>query len=188
MRGDAPQPAPQTVGWETAMLRARVSERGVVVAIETISGTEPLTSGLRRAIEQWHFNPGTDGVKIVASDVLIASIYRSPTLYDLPAFGGFSMRLPARPDPIPIPTSTEAPRFPPNALGDGVVIVEVLVGLDGDVRSAAVVRSTASGFNSSAVQAASTWRFRPAMRQGRPTLAYAYVVFGFRQPVISKAG
>ena len=66
------------------------------------------------------------------------------------------------------------------------MIVEVLVGLDGSVRSAAVVRSTASGFNSSAVRAASNWRFRPAEREGRRVPAYVYLVFGFRQPVVTK--
>jgi TonB family protein len=186
IRSDAPHPAPQTAGWETAMLRARVSERGVVDAIEVLGGTEPLTSGLRRTVGQWRFEPAMDGVKPAASHVLVASVYRPATLHDAPAFGGITAGLAAEPDQIPVPTSTAAPRFPPNALGDGVVIVVVLVGVDGDVRSAAVVRSTASGFNDSAMKAASAWRFRPAARQGRPALAYAYLVFGFRQPVIGK--
>lgn len=186
IHGDAPRPAPQTVGWEQAVLRVRVSERGVVDGIETLGGTEPLTSGLRGAVQKWRFEPAMER-KPVASQVMVAAVYRPPALYDVPAFRGGSIGLAARSDQIPLPAAMSAPRFPPNALGDGVVIVEVLLGMNGEVRSAAAVQSTASGFNASAVKAALDWRFRPATRRDDPSAAYAYLVFGFRQPVIRKA-
>jgi TonB family protein len=184
IRGDAPPPAPQNVGWEQAVLRAGVSERGVVDWIETLGGTEPLTSVLRGAVQQWHFEPAREGDKAVSSQVLVAAVYRPPTLYDVPAFRGGSTDLAARSDQIPMPASLSAPVLPANALGDGVVVVEVLVGMKGEVRSAAAVQSTASGFNASAVETAMNWRFRPATRQDGAWPAYAYLVFGFRQPVI----
>jgi hypothetical protein len=58
-RGDAPPPAPQVVGWEQAVLRARVSARGTVDHVHTIGGTQPLASRLQRAIREWRFRAAT---------------------------------------------------------------------------------------------------------------------------------
>ncbi len=46
-----------------------------------------------------------------------------------------------------------------------------------------VVRSR-SGFDIAAVNAARRWRFRPATRDGQPVRSVAYLVFGFREPVV----
>lgn len=74
------------------------------------------------------------------------------------------------------------PSYPPTALGDGVVLVEVLVGTGGEVRTARVVRSSGAGFNSSATRSTVRWRFQVGRNGPAPTLAY--LIFGFRQPVV----
>jgi TonB family protein len=63
-----------------------------------------------------------------------------------------------------------------------VVIVELAIDESGAVKGARVVRS-GGGFDSAAVDAARQWQFRPAQRAGTPVPSYAYIVFGFRQPV-----
>jgi TonB family protein len=62
-----------------------------------------------------------------------------------------------------------------------VVLVEALVGVDGRIRQSQVV-TEASGFDRAALDATARWSFRPARRNGRAVEAYAYLLFGFRQP------
>jgi outer membrane biosynthesis protein TonB len=53
------------------------------------------------------------------------------------------------------------------------------------MRATSVAYSSAPGFNAAALEAASRWRFDPARWNGEPTDARAYLVFGFRAPVIT---
>ena len=84
----------------------------------------------------------------------------------------------------PFPVAGVIPPYPPTALGEGLVLVEVTVGSDGKVTDARGVQAPAP-FGPAALDAARKWRFRPACRQDRPAAATAYLVFGFRPPVMS---
>jgi TonB family protein len=86
-----------------------------------------------------------------------------------------------KPD-VPVPTTMVPPVYPPRALGNGVVIVELAVDASGAVKNTRVVRS-AGGFDGAALDAARKWQFRPAQRAGAAVPSYAYIVFGFRQPI-----
>jgi len=73
-------------------------------------------------------------------------------------------------DRIPEPISQVSPRFPGAMKRDynyAEVLVEFIVDTDGNVRAATVVKTTAAGFNESAVDGVSKWRFRPGMKGGR---------------------
>jgi hypothetical protein len=74
------------------------------------------------------------------------------------------------------------PRYPPLAVGDAIVLVEVLVGLDGRVREAQII-SGASGFHEASLDAAQGWLFRPARWNAQVVESYAYLIFGFRAPI-----
>jgi TonB family protein len=176
------------------VLRVSVSAAGSVAEIATLDGTEPLASALRTAVASWRFEPALEANKAIASHVLVAAVYRPPALYNTPGFHAArpvdsdpALASPKRsergPDRAPVPTTMEAPAFPVNALGDGVALVELLVDVDGNVRAAAIAQSSGSGFNASALDAARRWQFRPATREGDPVEGFAYVLFGFRQPV-----
>jgi TonB family protein len=85
---------------------------------------------------------------------------------------------------IPFPTTIVPASYPPTArAGGGSVLVEVQVDGEGAVSSAAVVRS-APAFDSTALDAAWQWRFRPARSDGMATSSVAYLVFGFPEPVM----
>jgi TonB family protein len=62
------------------------------------------------------------------------------------------------------------------------VVVQVAVGVNGQVVNAATVRS-AAGFDELALAAARQWTFRPARIHGRLEQTFAYLVFAFRRPV-----
>ena len=75
--------------------------------------------------------------------------------------------------------------YPPNALGDGTVLVEVTI----DATSAltdARVKVSSPPFDAAALSAARSWSFRPARRHGNAVTTRAYLLFGFREPVIGR--
>jgi outer membrane biosynthesis protein TonB len=70
------------------------------------------------------------------------------------------------------------PAYPVQALFDGIVLVELSVTPAGAVSEAKVI-GPGSGFEKVSLEAVRDWRFTPTRDP-----AYAYVIFGFRQPVI----
>jgi protein TonB len=115
--------------------------------------------------------------------VLVAGIFRPRILLQGPALGSPPVATGAISREVPSPIAPVNPDYPPRVLGDGVAVIEVLVARDGRVESAAVIHS-AGGFDGAALDAARKWTFRPAERDGVPVPAYAYLVFGFREPVV----
>lgn len=182
--GPLPLPPPQVIGWSEVILQATVSAAGVVEKVVALRGTEPLTGIVLPAVEQWRFEPAMLDGERVNAQVLVAAVYRPPALINTPGLGEPPKDLTPPSGQAPFPTVTSPPPYPPNALGDGVVLVEVLVGTTGEVKAATVIRSSGTAFNSSAIQAATKWRFRPALREKVPVPSFAYLIFGFRQPVV----
>ena len=60
--------------------------------------------------------------------------------------------------------------------------MEVLVGTNGDAQNVRVVVS-AGAFDQATLDAVRRWKFRPAVRDGKPVESYAYVIAGFRRPL-----
>ncbi len=162
------------------MLDVTVNERGAVSEVRMIKDVDPFGSMLKTALGHWEFEPARQDGQAVESQILVAGLFRPPMLL-FPA--------PAAPRPpdvepprsIPYPTSVSVPPYPPNRLGDGIVLVEVEVGEDGAVGNARVVGS-AGGFDDAALQTARAWKFRPARDNGQSVRARAYLVFAFRWP------
>lgn len=182
--GPVPLPLQQTVGRAEVFLEVSVSAAGTVYRIEMLRAVEPLAGVLRAAVAQWTFEPAMQDGEAIESQILVAAVYRPATLFNTPGLGAPPKDLAQASERIPFPTSTPAPSYPPTALGNGVVLVEALVGPDGGVRTATALRSSGRSFDSSAIQSAVRWRFRPARRSGSPVPAVAYLVFGFRQPIV----
>jgi len=180
--GAIPQNQVMAVGGGQVLLEASVDARGNVVATRSLRTTPPFTEPVRAAVQQWTFDPAMDNVQTpVGSTVLVAAVFRPPTI-DTPTLGEGSRDVAPASDEVPFPTTVVTPLFPPRAMFDGVVMVEVLVGTEGRVTESRVVRS-APPFDGAALDAVNQWRFRPARVKGAPAAVYAYVVFGFRQPV-----
>jgi TonB family protein len=176
----APRLPPGTDCGAEVLLHVRLDASGAPQEILGILDVSPFAEALREAVRQWRLPapPARDS----APDVLVAGMFRAACLLDLEGL---------RPPPaatlaprvLPFPIEWERPPYPPLALGDGVVVVEVRVGEDGAARTATVVWS-APGFDDAAVETARRWRFRPAVRDDRPVPAIAYLVFGFRAPMV----
>jgi TonB family protein len=169
-----------TTGGGEVLLHLKLDATGAPEAILGVLEVPPFADALRQAVREWRL----PWASVEAGpDVLVAGVFRSAALLELST-------LPAPPRPaiapivIPFPVEWARPLYPPNAMGDAVVIVEVRVGDNGGIRGARVLRST-PGFDAAATDAAWQWRFRPAVRDGQPVPAIAYLVFGFRAPVTS---
>src|SRR5262249_58864489 len=116
---------------------------GAVGDTVLLHGTQPSPTFLGRSVRTWLFRPATDGPQPVNAHVLAIALIRPPQLFDDPAAGSKPADYAVPSDQLPYPTTVRRPRYPPLAIGDAMVLVEVLVGVDGRVRAAAVVGGTA---------------------------------------------
>jgi len=176
-------PSPLVVASGQEWLRVSVDAGGDVSRIEPLREAPAFSDALRRAVRGWSFAPARVDGEAVESQVLVAALFRPATLYSPPGLGQPPSGPRLGPGQFPVPVATPAPPYPPRAVGSGLVIVEVEVDRNGGVRAAAVVGSR-PGFDIAAVNTARRWRFRPATRDGQPVRSVAYLVFGFREPVV----
>jgi len=85
---------------------------------------------------------------------------------------------------LPMPIDTVPPAYPPDAVSreiQGTVGVEVLVGTDGTVDDAQILKSIPE-LDSAALEAARKWRFKPAIARGKPVAAWVAVPVRFEAP------
>ena len=83
-------------------------------------------------------------------------------------------------DPVPVKTVTpEYPSIARQAGIEGMVQVQVLVGTDGKVKKARVVKSDNPIFEPNALKAAMEWVFTPALQQKKPVEVPVVIPFRF---------
>jgi len=175
-------PPPTAVGWVEETVDVAVDSSGAVRDVVLLHGTQPSAKLLGPAVSTWRFRPATDDTGSVNTHVLAVALIRPPQLFDEPTLGSPPADYAAPSDELPYPTAVRRPRYPPTAVGDAIVLVEVLVGVSGRVRTAAVIAG-AAGFNDEAIPSARAWVFRPAHFNGELVPAFTYLAFGFRRPV-----
>ena len=182
------------VGGGQAFVELTIGPAGDVQKVTPLRSTPPFTQGLIDAVGAWRFSPAVDdalgpdgrplGPKPVASRILVASLFRAPTLLT-PTLGETPVNLGSASPEVAFPSATDEPPYPPHAMAGGVVLIEVSVDGSGAVKDARVIGS-APPFDQAALDAARRWRFRPARVHGHATSAYAYLVLGFPQPVTGR--
>lgn len=181
----------EAVGGGQAMFELVISPAGAVTAVTPLRTTPPFTELVAGAIGGWQFTPAEDeaigpdgkpaGRAPVRSMVLVAAIYRAPTL-KTPTLGERPKNMASASVAVPFPSSTTEPPYPVQARSGGVVLIEVLVDSTGQVADAIVIGS-APPFDSAALEAARKWRFRPAREGGKTIASYVYLLFGFPEPI-----
>jgi TonB family protein len=179
--GELPQIPIQAVGGGEVLLELTVSSNGTVTAVRPLQTTSLFTEALTDVVPGWQFVPAQNEGKTVDSKVLVAGLFRPPSI-NTPTLGEVPTDVGAPSLDAPFPTLTVMPPYPPLALESGVGLVEVQVDAAGAVIDAQTVRS-APPFDEAALDSARQWKFRPARIRGAAASAYVYVVFGFRQPV-----
>jgi TonB family protein len=104
----------------------------------------------------------------------------------VPALGQSEAKVPAAPAATPavipprLATQPDVP-YPPDAAGDASVILRLTISADGTVREAAVADGN-EPFASAALQAAQSWKFQPALRDGKPVASIVRFQVSFVEP------
>ena len=168
--------------WIQGLLVADISAAGEVTKTTIIHAPGPIGPAMASAVAGWPFAAAIEDGARVGAPVLVAAIVRPPSFPDLVGFGAAMEGSSRVPRDVPAPIDVQAPAYPPLAVGNGVVVIEISVDADG--KSAMVVPLTpASGFDAAAIEAARQWTFRPAERNGVNVPGCVYVMFGFVSPV-----
>ena len=181
LSGSIPALPLNATGWTESELDVLVDAGGLVSDIKSLRATPSTIDTLAQSVANWRFAPATADGRPISAHVFIAAIFRPPMLGNGPAIGSPSRQLATPSDTIPFAIETPRPLYPALGVGNGVVLVEVLVNSTGLVTQARAI-GPSSGFDRSAIAAAQRWSFRPARQSGARVRSYAYLIFGFRQP------
>ena len=183
-------PGPHVVGGGEVLIEALVDRSGVLTRPLVLRSTPPYTQLVLDAIPHWRFLPAatTDRngkVTPAEGSVLIAAVYRPPALFNAPTAGEPPKDVGVPSAEVPFPAGVIAPAYPPKAVNVlfAAVLLEAQLDERGLVRNAVAV-SADPGFESAAREALKHWTFRPASFEGRTVPGMAYVLFGFKAPVV----
>lgn len=184
-----PVPPPTVVGGGEVLIEATVDRDGRLNRPIIVRSTPPYTQMVLDAMATWRFEParvaGPDSIETAVDvPVSICAVYRAPVLMNAPTIGEPAKEWSKPSSDVAYPLSTEMPNYPPQARDEGVVLLEVALNEAGAMTEARSVAST-GGFESASREALAKWRFRGGSYRARPVPTTAYVLFGFRSPVVS---
>lgn len=185
-------PVPTVAGGGEVLIEAIIDRSGAVTRPVLLRSTPPYAQFMLDAVAQWRFlparaaSPGVSEAPVDAS-VLIAAVYRPPTLFNAATVGDSPKDLAVPSVEVALPAALISPAYPPRAANSvtiSTVLFEVLLDETGQMREVRTI-ATDPAFESAARDALMQWKFRPALFRGRAAAATAYVLFGFRPPVVS---
>jgi TonB family protein len=180
LSGEPPRLSPLAAGGGIVVAEARISPSGIVVDLPIVDDAPPFSEEIRRVVRLWRFAPATERGESVASRAALVGVFRAPVLH-----GGAPpppRRLAPPSGEVPYPADTPTPVFPPQALYEGVVMIEAEVDEQGAV-SGLEVLSPSEGFTEVALDGARQFRFEPARHEGATIRNHVILIFGFAQPV-----
>lgn len=183
LSGKTPEQTPLAAEGGVTVLEIDIAPSGIVTDAIVLDEAAPYTAILREATTLWRFRPAEEDGDAVASKVLAIGVFRPPVLMGSALPDPRSVRDPSENVPYPI-GPTPVPEYPPNALYEGVAVVEVEIDDSGEVVQADML-SPQQGYDETALDTARRFRFRAARHEGRPVRSFALLFFGFRQPLTS---
>ncbi len=173
-----PRYPPNAVSGGT-VVAALVSGAGGVSDIKILSGQEPFVSSSRAALQRWNLHAEREG-----GDLVVVH-FRQPNLYyrgDVQE----EIRCTGANPSMPCPKYVVAPAYPPQAVGQGSVILKVEVAADGSILDVRTLQAMGV-LTDVSVAAVRKWKFTPAEdARGVKEASHAYAVFVYRFPVTGK--
>lgn len=184
----APEQAGLQAGAALVLLQADVNTDGGVAHVRTLRAGAPFTAVLRDAVASFRFAPARAGDAPRATSILVAGYFRPPRLI----LQGDSLPKQPRPDAVdapavrvPWPATVVPPPYPATAVGNAVVVVDLVVDEHGVVTGAHVIDTPEApsnpAFESAALQAARAWTFEPS-DDGPACPCEVVVLFAFQAP------
>jgi outer membrane biosynthesis protein TonB len=156
-----------------------VDGRGAVDEVQPLRTTPPYDTGVHRAVKRWTFRPPGSTDSDAVAHVLVAAVFRPRTFPGVPMAQSKDTAVPT--EDVPFPREIEPPPYPIDAVGDGMVVLEVRLSSRGRADQVRVLSGTAP-FAQVSEDTVRRWDFRPARTEGSRTTSTAYVIFGFRAP------
>jgi TonB family protein len=159
------------------VLRTTIEKDGSVSRLVVVSGKPILAKAALEAVQQWRYAPME---KALTTDVDV-----NFTLAESPGPGSqvggvYSVGNGVSP---PIPTYKPEPPYTEEAKAaklQGIVRLLVIIGADGAVSDVKVTEGLGKGLDESAVQTVKSWKFKPAMKDGKPVPCKVMVEISFR--------
>src|ERR1700730_5292282 len=183
---DVPYPI-QSVADGVVVLDVSLNDKGAITGSAVVRDIPSLTSAATSSIQSWKFSPASRQGKPVASVMRIAVAFR-PRSY-LAAGPSFTPILsegtPNRGDQRYVPPgilSVTYPQYPINAVVPGTVVIQVMVGKSGAIRTVRVVRDVPP-FTQFALGAANKWRYQAATLDGQALTSNISIAFVFAPPL-----
>lgn len=180
LNGETPEQPPLASAGGLTILELDVAASGIVTDAIVLDEAAPFTEVIQKAAVLWRFRPAEIDGAPIQSKALVVGVFRPPILMGAGLPEPKSVR-PASPG-LPYPITTAMPEYPPNALYEGVAVVEVAIDAGGAVVEAKML-SPEEGYDEAALEAAEGFRFRAARYEGRAVESFAIIFFGFRQPL-----
>jgi hypothetical protein len=150
---------------------------GSVRRVRILSGDKPFVGPATAALRQWHF-PKDRGDR----PALVIVNFRGPNLY---AVGDKSLGTMRVPDSLPRPKGVVEPKYPPNSLGQGGVIVHLKLTPKGSVSESEVLKGSGD-LTQACTDAVREWKLDPPKSSsGTAAGSDAYAICVFRQPVLT---
>jgi len=163
------------------ILETLVDHNGVVKDVRVL---KPLPFGLSQAavdaVKQWSFKPGTkngEAVDVISNLTINFKLDAKETdpRSDALRVGG-DVHAPVVIEKVE-PSYTEEAR---NARISGIVIIEAVIGRDGAVKNASVLKPLPFGLDQAAVDAVKQWKFEPGTLDGKPVDVIFNLTVNFR--------
>jgi len=183
--GPIPLPLPQAaLAGGAVVVELTIDTRGAVTHVEHLQEAPPYSAYVAAAARAWQFVPATATIEgratLVDAPVLVVALFRPPLVHAGPA-----PAVTARPASPALPgvDAVVLPPYPPRAVGDGTVVVEIALRLSDGTREYRVV-GAASGFDEAAIDAVRAWRFAAPRAAGSRDRVFVYAVIGFRAPLV----
>ena len=172
------------------MLELTVGANGGVTGIRQIRATPPYTDLVSDAAATWQFEAATMTVEgrtvPVAATVLVAAVFRPPSIYAGPAAGTPPRTTGVSSPRLPGVESMVMPAYPATSVGDAVVLIEIEM----THRAQPVgyrILGPASGFDDAALDAVRGWRFTAPRDPDVPERLFVYAIAGFRAPIAARS-
>ena len=180
LSGETPEQPPLASAGGLTIIELDVAASGIVTDAIVLDEAAPFTGVIQKAAVLWRFRPAEIDGAAIQSKALVVGVFRPPMLMG----AGLPKPKSVRPasEGVPYPIATAMPEYPPNALYEGVAVVEVAIDTGGAVVEAKML-SPEEGYDEVALEAAGGFRFRAARYEGRSVESFAIIFFGFRQPL-----
>jgi hypothetical protein len=166
---------PNAASGGTVIAELRVAA-GNATNVTIVSGVEPFAASCTSALSQWRLPPDEKG------SALAVVYFRQPYLYNL-ASAEDEIGPAKLPPQLPYPRHIVQPLYPPNAMGQGGVILRADISADGTVSGIETIKGLGV-LTGTSIEALKRWQFVPAQnKKGKKIPSQAYVVFVFRFPL-----